>query len=170
MTSDRDQAAYRIRLGEPSDLPLLLALERSIPTAPHWTEAEYTQCFEASADSRVKRQLFVAESSPTPTLQGFAVAKLLLIPNGDAFESEAELESIAVAPSARRLGIGSRLCEAVRDWAAKAGATSLELEVRSGSDAAIALYRQFGFTPYATRPTYYRDPIEDALLMRLPLI
>ncbi len=169
MTSDRDQTPFRIRPGQPSDLAPLLALERSIPTAPHWTEADYLLCFEVSEDSRVRRQLFIAESSSTQSLQGFAIGKLVSLPIGDRLESEAELESVAVNPAARRLGIGLSLCKAVCDWGADAGATSIDLEVRSGSSAAIGLYQGIGFTPYAIRSNYYRDPVEDAVLMRLPL-
>jgi len=169
MTSDRDQTAFRIRPGQPSDLAALLPLERSIPTAPHWNEADYRHCFEASEDSLIRRQLFIAESSTTHALQGFAIGKLVSIPIGGHLESEVELETIAVATSARRLGIGLFLCSAVRDWAVNCGATSIDLEVRRGSSPAIALYRQIGFTPYATRSNYYRDPTEDAILMRLPL-
>jgi ribosomal-protein-alanine N-acetyltransferase len=41
------------------------------------------------------------------------------------------------------------------------------LEVRASNHAAHALYRSLGFRDVSTRPTYYTNPIEDALLMEL---
>ena len=41
------------------------------------------------------------------------------------------------------------------------------LEVRASNHAAHALYRSLGFRDVTTRPTYYTNPIEDALLMEL---
>ena len=81
----------------------------------------------------------------------------------------AELESVVVSASARRAGIGRALCRAVLDWSRSQGATELVLEVRASSSAAIALYAGLGFTLAARRPRYYRDPDDDALLMRMEL-
>ncbi len=39
------------------------------------------------------------------------------------------------------------------------------LEVRTSNTAAIALYEQFGFRGAGTRPRYYRDTGEDAMIM-----
>jgi ribosomal-protein-alanine N-acetyltransferase len=46
---------------------------------------------------------------------------------------------------------------------------ALELEVRAGSGGAIALYAGLGFVVAGRRAGYYREPEEDALLMRLDL-
>jgi ribosomal-protein-alanine N-acetyltransferase len=46
---------------------------------------------------------------------------------------------------------------------------ALELEVRAGSIGAIALYSSVGFVVAGRRRDYYREPVEDALLMRLDL-
>jgi ribosomal-protein-alanine N-acetyltransferase len=46
---------------------------------------------------------------------------------------------------------------------------ALELEVRAGSGGAIALYAGLGFVVAGRRVGYYREPVEDALLMRLDL-
>ena len=45
----------------------------------------------------------------------------------------------------------------------------MELEVRAGSVGAIALYEGLGFVVVGRRRGYYREPVEDALLMRLEL-
>jgi ribosomal-protein-alanine N-acetyltransferase len=74
-----------------------------------------------------------------------------------------------VASSARRAGTGRALCCAVLDWCRSNRATEVVLEVRAGSAGAIALYAGLGFTQAGRRPRYYRDPDEDALILRLPL-
>ena len=81
----------------------------------------------------------------------------------------AELESVVVSANARRAGIGRALCSAVLDWSRSQGASEAVLEVRAASSAAIALYASLGFTLAARRPRYYRDPCDDALLMRMDL-
>jgi ribosomal-protein-alanine N-acetyltransferase len=43
------------------------------------------------------------------------------------------------------------------------------LEVRAGNEAAIGLYRRFGFEAIATRRGYYGDDDEDAVVMTLEL-
>jgi ribosomal-protein-alanine N-acetyltransferase len=43
----------------------------------------------------------------------------------------------------------------------------LFLEVRTSNDAARALYASRGFVPVGRRRAYYRDPLEDALVLRL---
>jgi ribosomal-protein-alanine N-acetyltransferase len=90
-------------------------------------------------------------------------------PEDDARQRIAELESVVVSANSRRAGIGRALCRAVLDWSRSQGATELVLEVRAASSAAIALYAGLGFTLAARRPRYYRDPDDDALLMRLHL-
>jgi ribosomal-protein-alanine N-acetyltransferase len=81
----------------------------------------------------------------------------------------AELESVAVAPSARRSGIGRALCARVLDWCRNHGATEVMLEVRASSAGAIALYLGLGFIAAGRRPRYYCDPEDDAVVMRLSL-
>jgi ribosomal-protein-alanine N-acetyltransferase len=103
--------------------------------------------------------LFVAEKAGV--VIGFAVGKVV----GDI----AELESIAVDVRMRRGGVGRALCEAVIGWCQWEGAAAVELEVRSASGGAIGLYRGLGFVAVGTRPRYYREPMDDAVLMRLDL-
>ena len=45
----------------------------------------------------------------------------------------------------------------------------MELEVRAGSAGAIGLYEGLGFVGVGRRRGYYRDPVDDAVLMRLDL-
>ena len=95
-------------------------------------------------------------------LVGFAVMAVV--------DASAELESVAVAVTERGAGIGMALGKAAVEWTRRSGATEVTLEVRSGSQGALALYRRLGFVEGARRPRYYADPEDDAVLMRLPLM
>jgi [ribosomal protein S18]-alanine N-acetyltransferase len=79
---------------------------------------------------------------------------------------EAELANLAVAPGRRRVGIGRFLLDSAMAEALARGAKSLHLEVRESNVAARALYGGRGFLAVGRRPAYYRNPTEDALLLR----
>jgi ribosomal-protein-alanine N-acetyltransferase len=72
--------------------------------------------------------------------------------------------NIAVDPAYRRKGLGKRLLEYALDYCRQLGAERVELEVRTGNDAAIALYRKYGFVIRERLPFYYSDG-EDAFVM-----
>ena len=152
----------RIRVADVADLDAVLELERSTVEAPHWVAAVYA-AIVASRDRGVRRCLFVAEVEGR--VIGFAVGKVI----GAGMEGSAELESVAVDVKARRLGVGRRLCVAVVKWCREVGSAVVELEVRAASNGAIALYDGLGFAVVGQRRGYYRDPVDDALLMRLEL-
>lgn len=57
----------------------------------------------------------------------------------------AELLSMAVAPCARRLGLGSRLVEAFLDREMARGVTEVKVVVGAGNEEAIAFYERRGF-------------------------
>jgi ribosomal-protein-alanine N-acetyltransferase len=95
-------------------------------------------------------------------LAGFAVGKA--IETGE--DVLAELESVAVAETARRAGVGRALSEGVIAWCREVGAAGVGLEVRSANSAAIALYHGMGFVEVGWRKRYYRDPEDDAVLMQ----
>ena len=80
---------------------------------------------------------------------------------------EAHISTIAVHPDWRRTGVGAELLVAVLDLADRLGAEMATLEVRVSNEAAVNLYRKFGFRIVGRRPRYYRDNDEDALLMTL---
>ena len=80
---------------------------------------------------------------------------------------EAEIANLAVRTDRRRTGIGQLLVEAAIAAATAGGARTVYLEVRESNVAARALYQRHGFTAVGTRPKYYRNPSEDALVLRL---
>ena len=85
---------------------------------------------------------------------------------GSIAADEAEIYRIAVLPAFRKQGLGKKLMGAFLDKI-KENAAVVFLEVRSRNNAAIALYRAFGFEQIAVRKRYYKD--DDALIFRLEL-
>ena len=53
-------------------------------------------------------------------------------------------------------GIGTGIMNVLMDFAKKSGAEVLELEVRSDNEAAIALYKKFGFEKIGTNEKFFK--------------
>ena len=77
---------------------------------------------------------------------------------------EGEIPSVAVSLSHRRLGIGHALMTELFSQAADKKLTRIFLEVRKSNAPAIALYESFGFMCAGSRPNFYDNPREDALI------
>lgn len=82
---------------------------------------------------------------------------------------ESDMMNVAIHPEHRRKGIAEGLILALCEQLQKAENTSLSLEVRASNMAAISLYDKLGFTRIGSRPNYYRNPKEDAVIMRKTL-
>jgi len=80
---------------------------------------------------------------------------------------EVRLMNLAVIESMRRRGIARALVTQALEMGVTETAMRAVLEVRASNHAAHALYRNLGFHDVTTRPKYYTNPIEDALLMEL---
>ncbi|MDN3567545.1 GNAT family N-acetyltransferase [Paeniroseomonas aquatica] len=81
---------------------------------------------------------------------------------------EAEILTLAVAPAARRRGLGAALLAGALQGAVLRGAAAMFLEVAAGNAAALALYRAAGFAEVGRRHRYYADG-SDALVLRRDL-
>jgi [ribosomal protein S18]-alanine N-acetyltransferase len=84
---------------------------------------------------------------------------------------DSELLTIAVAPQARRAGLGEALVNAACAAALVRGAGSMHLEVAVDNAAARALYKKLGFEVAGSRRDYYERPggAVDAVVMRRSL-
>ena len=85
---------------------------------------------------------------------------------------EAEILTVAVAPSFRFQGHGRRLLEAAIEVARDQGAETIFLEVAADNATAISLYHAAGFQLVGKRPGYYHraeGSSADALVMKLTL-
>ena len=137
----------------PADLAGLHARCFTVPRP--WTEAEFAGFL----------------SDPLVYLLVEGDAGFLL---GRAVAGEAELLTLAVAPEARRRGMGQRLVSRFLYQARLRGAESAFLEVAADNAPAQALYARAGFAQTGRRRGYYQG-IDgrkvDALVLRkeLPL-
>jgi ribosomal-protein-alanine N-acetyltransferase len=159
MSIDPDKV--EIRDLRDSDLATVIALIELLEDAPHWPPEIYASLIEPGASR--PRIALVAQHSASQEILGFTVASLT--PN--LAPPEAELESIAVAPSAQRRGIGRLLLASLVTRLRTEGISELHLEVRASNLGAIHLYQTENFNQTGVRPRYYADPEEDAVLMAL---
>ena len=79
---------------------------------------------------------------------------------------ETDMMNVAVHPEYRRQGIGEKLVIRLVDELQAMGSHALLLEVRVSNEPAIALYKKMGFAQAGLRKNYYRNPKEDALILR----
>jgi putative acetyltransferase len=81
---------------------------------------------------------------------------------------------MAVAPDWRGQGVGSALMDEVLRWAREMGVEKLALSVYPHNDAALALYRKFGFkeegrlTGHSKKSIGYLDEIVMGLWLNAP--
>lgn len=78
----------------------------------------------------------------------------------------ADMMNIAVCPEYRRQGVAQQLVERLVAALKEIGVTCLTLEVRASNEPARTLYEKLGFIQVGIRPNYYRNPKEDALILR----
>jgi ribosomal-protein-alanine N-acetyltransferase len=125
----------------------LLALEQSAQPLP-WTD---DQLFLEMAHN--DGQVWGAVDEDDQLLGYVAVRRIV---------DEAWIMNVAVAPVARRRGLGRELVEAACVVARTLGCSTLWLEVREENAGARALYEAAGFQIRGRRPGYYR-PIPPAM-------
>ena len=148
MTSD----SFRIRSLGYSDLPQVIAIERRAFTTP-WSLAMFV--LELSKPSSICLAAVDPQAGRLGKLLGYVICS--------RYADVWHVMNIAVDPRERRRGIATALLAGVIE---RAGASeSFTLEVRPSNGGAIALYERFGFRTSGTRPRYYRDTGEDAVIM-----
>ena len=144
-----------LRRAVPSDVPGLEALERACFTHP-WTEAQLHE--ELAGGSR--GAMLVLEGPGArgrDRLRGYCAFRLVL--------DEMHVMNVAIAPPERRRGLARWLLRFAMRAAARKGASRALLEVRAGNREAVALYESLGFRRLGLRREYYREPLEDALVL-----
>jgi ribosomal-protein-alanine N-acetyltransferase len=140
-------AVITLRPMTQDDVAEVAAMEAGLQPRP-WSE----QVFRDEVDAE-NRSYFVAAGGDL--VVGFAGVMVI--------EDEAHVTNLLVAEDVRRVGIGRRLMLALIEAAVDLGARHLTLEVRTGNDAARALYSRLGLAPVGVRPRYYGD--DDALIL-----
>jgi [ribosomal protein S18]-alanine N-acetyltransferase len=148
-----------IRPITPNDLSSVRAMEQQSETAAHWAEREYDALFVPDAPARIA--LVAVSESDATQIYGFVIVRCAV--------DDWEIENLVVAPEYQRLGVGTKLIRELL-YRAQGAATSVVLEVRESNFAARRLYEKLGFSEQGRRGNYYREPMEDALLLRISVI
>ena len=79
---------------------------------------------------------------------------------------ESDMMNVAVHPDFRRKGVAEMLVRELVAALAKKDNQCRTLEVRASNAPAISLYEKLGFAQIGLRKNYYRNPKEDALILR----
>ena len=84
---------------------------------------------------------------------------------------EAQLLLIGVSPDWQGVGVGGQLLKELINRSQEQGQKLIYLEVRSGNERAIRLYRSLGFIDIGVRRDYYPGLVgrEDAIVMGLQI-
>jgi ribosomal-protein-alanine N-acetyltransferase len=138
-----------IRDFDTGDLESVRRLLSSVSEAAHWPFGDFLRASERNFSLRV------AEESGT--VCGVVAFRIMA--------DEAEILNLAVDSSLRRRGTGSRLIEDVIGASKDAGVRKIFLEVRDSNGVARNFYARMGFTEAGRRRHYYRQPVEDALVL-----
>jgi ribosomal-protein-alanine N-acetyltransferase len=131
-----------IRPGEPSDLEEVAVIQEASPETARWSVAEYPQ-YDFRVAVRAGR------------IAGFLVARAVA-------DGEREILNLAVGLDFRRQGVGRDLLAGLLSEAQGA----VFLEVRASNRAARNIYKSMGFQEVGSRPSYYQDPPEAAIVMK----
>jgi ribosomal-protein-alanine N-acetyltransferase len=147
-------APYRIRSAVPADAVGLVTIERRAFSDP-WSEASFREALTSPWTFGL-----IAES-------GRGAAGYFI---GREVAGTGEVLNLAVAPEFRRRGIGGALLEAGLGAFRRRKTDEVFLEVRESNLSAQSLYLGYGFRPVGQRAAYYRNPKEDALVLRLEMV
>ena len=139
-----------IRSMERSDIPRLAELEKLCFSDP-WSES----AFEYELKNPLSLWLVAAEEGE---IAGYVGTQTVM--------DESDMMNIAVAPDFRRQGIAEKLIDVLIDLLNERQSKSLTLEVRVSNAPAISLYQKLGFSQVGLRRGYYRNPREDAYILR----
>ena len=146
-------APYRIRSAILADVDAMVAIERRAFSDP-WSETSFREALTSP-------WTFGLVGLTTRAIAGYVI--------GREVAGTGEVLNLAVAPEHRRRGVGGALLRAALAAFRRRRVVEVFLEVRESNRSAQALYLSHGFRPVGQRAAYYRNPREDALVLRLAL-
>lgn len=158
---ENHESRLRIRPVEAAHIGDLIRIGEETNLSP-WTATGYLEEMK-NADAIMLR--LVAEDNST---LGFVVGRSIM--GGDVETTlDAEIYNIAVAENEQRQGRGQVLFDAFLSACNERQVTKIWLEVRESNEKAIRFYERNGFVRVQTRPSFYENPREHAILMKLIL-
>lgn len=149
--------SWQLRRATEADVDAIMQLERTTFVTDAWSE----QSMRSEVTGAHGYYLVAVGLDDPDRIDGYAG---LLAPRG---AGEGDIQTIAVAPHARRHGLGRALMHALIGEARNRGAREVFLEVRADNPGAQTLYRTLGFEEIGVRPRYYQPDGVDAIVMRL---
>ncbi len=133
------------------DLDAVVEIARESFSNP-WTKTMFQRELDLGSVSRA----YVAHD-PGGELVAFCTCWLIV--------DELHINTIAVRTAHRGRGYARRLLEHIFADVVPLGARRATLEVRRSNTVAIHLYESMGFLTESVRRDYYRDPLDDALIL-----
>ncbi|MGN1481744.1 ribosomal protein S18-alanine N-acetyltransferase [Porcipelethomonas sp.] len=106
------------------------------------------------------------ENKNTILLGAVLDGKIIGFANGAWVIDEGELLNIAVKKEYRKQGIAGLLYEKLEKFFLEQGVTAVFLEVREHNVPAVSFYEKNGFEKTGLRKNYYRNPADNAILMK----
>lgn len=156
---------WKVEKARDRDVRGVKAVESGSGLSP-WTEEDYRS--EAQREDSI---FLVVIDDVNGEPFGFIIVRLITISESSRPSSrvpfEAEVLNLGVHPAFRRQGIGKALLVEALDQLRNLGSGAVHLEVRARNGSAIAFYRRFGFEVTGRRPGFYKEPVDDAVLMSL---
>lgn len=126
-----------------------------------WSESAFYQELE-NPMSLTLVALHINDVLSNETVAGFVNVRIV---NGEVY-----INNIAVSQPFRRMGYGKGLLLSLEDYAMSENASFITLEVRESNFPAISLYASLDYKTVGKRKGFYRDPVENAVLMTKYLI
>ena len=148
---------WQLRVATLDDLDAIMRLERSTFENDAWSSGS----MRSEIANPAARYLVAEPVEPPREVVAYGG---VLTPRRSG---QADIQTIAVAPAARRTGLGRTLMNALIAEARSRGAEEVFLEVRADNPNAQNLYDSLGFEPIAVRAGYYQPDNVDAIVMRL---
>lgn len=142
----------------------------------HWSKKDYEEELE-------RQDSFIRVGKIDERVVGFIVARLIINcydssnlsvgkkPNKqEKFNVDIEIYNFAVVEQLQRKGVGQKLLNSLQDVAAASyKSVGVWLEVRESNRKAIIFYTTSGFRECYRRKNFYKNPPENALVMKLEI-
>ena len=148
-------ASYEIRTMTENDVSQIAQIEKMVFTSP-WSEAAFRSELK---DNGIALYLVLADEKEPDEVLGYGgIWKIF---------DEGHITNIAIRPDVQGKKLGKMLLHAMVQWGWANDLSHMTLEVRTGNEKAINLYKKTGFKEAGLRKGYYDEGKEDALVMWL---
>ncbi len=149
------RSTVQIQRARTSDIRRVLEIQSACELSV-WSHKDYLDEI-ARTDS-----VFLRAVDDSAECFGFLIGRKV---PGDDNNFDLEIYNIGVEPAHHRSGIGSELMKELLKICRESRIRNIWLDVRASNLSAQAFYSKFGFVVSASRPHFYRDPPDTALIM-----